>query len=140
MRMSLVTETYFPQVNGVSRTLGELVRHLTERGDVVQLIHPNYGEPAGGPDIHLVRSVNVPFYKELYLPLPPFGSIRRAIDVFRPNVVHIATEATLGLTVLRRAPPQAGHGLQLSHQLRSVQPPLPDRLGQRDIWRYWLVS
>ena len=53
------------------------------------------------PDVHLVRSINVPFYKELYLPLPPFGSIRRAIDEFRPDVVHIATEATLGLTVLR---------------------------------------
>ena len=101
MRVSLVTETYFPQVNGVSRTLGELVRHLTERGDQVQLIHPNYGEPASRPDVHLVRSVNIPFYKELYLPLPPFGSVRRAINVFRPDVVHIATEATLGLTVLR---------------------------------------
>ena len=64
MRVSLVTETYYPQVNGVSRTLGELVRHLTERGDPVQLIHPNYGEPAGRPDVHLVRSVNVPFYKQ----------------------------------------------------------------------------
>ena len=101
MRVSLVTETYFPQVNGVSRTLGELVRHLTERGDQVQLIHPNYGEPGSRPDTHLVRSINVPFYKELYLPLPPFGSVRRAIDEFRPDVVHIATEATLGLTVLR---------------------------------------
>jgi len=101
MRVSLVTETYYPQVNGVSRTLGELVRHLTERGDLVQLIHPNYGEPAGWPDVHLVRSVKVPFYKELYLPLPPFGSVRRAIDMFRPDVVHIATEATLGLTLLR---------------------------------------
>ncbi|MGD0044603.1 MAG: glycosyltransferase family 1 protein [Isosphaeraceae bacterium] len=29
------------------------------------------------------------------------GSVRRAIDMFRPEVVHIATEATLGLTVLR---------------------------------------
>ncbi|HMF38605.1 MAG TPA: glycosyltransferase family 1 protein [Isosphaeraceae bacterium] len=101
MRVSVITETYFPQVNGVSRTLGELVRHLTERGDLVQLIHPNYGEPAGRPDVHLVRSVIVPFYKELYLPLPPFGSVRRAIDMFQPDVVHIATEATLGLTVLR---------------------------------------
>jgi phosphatidylinositol alpha 1,6-mannosyltransferase len=101
MRVTVITETYFPQVNGVSRTLGELVRHLTERGDLVQLIHPNYGEPAGRPDVHLVRSVIVPFYKELYLPLPPFGSVRRAIDMFQPDVVHIATEATLGLTVLR---------------------------------------
>ena len=28
MRITLVTETYFPQVNGVSRTLGQLVRVL----------------------------------------------------------------------------------------------------------------
>ena len=103
MRVSLVTETYFPQVNGVSRTLGELVRHLTERGDEVQLIHPDYGQPPADEPAHLVRSVNLPFYKELFLPLPPFGSVRRAIDAFRPDLVHIATEATLGLSVLRHA-------------------------------------
>ena len=103
MRVSLVTETYFPQVNGVSRTLGELVRHLTKCGDLVQLIHPNYGDPASGPDVHLVRSISVPFYKELYLALPPFQPVRRAIDTFRPDVIHIATEATLGLCVLRHA-------------------------------------
>src|SRR5262249_5918723 len=44
MRITLVTETYFPQVNGVSRTLRELVRHLTACGDAVQLVHPDYGE------------------------------------------------------------------------------------------------
>src|SRR4051794_18399550 len=101
MRVSLVTETYFPQVNGVSRTLGELVRHLTERGDQVQLVHPDYGESVDREHVHLVRSVNLPFYKELYLPLPPFGPACRAVDEFRPDVVHIATEATLGLRVLR---------------------------------------
>lgn len=101
MRVSLITETYFPQVNGVSRTLGELVRHLSERGDEVQLIHPNYGQAPAQPHVHLVRSINLPFYKELYLPLPPFGAVRRAIDAFRPDVVHVATEATLGLNLLR---------------------------------------
>jgi glycosyltransferase involved in cell wall biosynthesis len=103
MRVSLVTETYFPQVNGVSRTLGELVRYLTERGDQVQLIHPNYGESVDREHVHLVRSVNLPFYRELYLPLPPFGAVYRAIDEFRPDLVHIATEATLGMGVLRHA-------------------------------------
>ena len=43
MRVTLVTETYFPQVNGVSRTLGQLVRHLKEAGDDVQVVHPDYG-------------------------------------------------------------------------------------------------
>ncbi len=104
MRITLVTETYFPQVNGVSRTLRELVRHLTDRGDEVQLIHPDYGEAVeGGGRAHAVRSVMLPFYKELYLPLPPFRAVHRAIDAFRPDLVHIATEATLGLSALRFA-------------------------------------
>src|SRR5258708_16463328 len=101
MRVSLITETYFPQVNGVSRTLGELVRHLSDQGDQVQLIHPDYGELSERDDRHLVRSIKLPFYKELHLPLPPFGEVRKAIDSFRPDLVHIATEATLGLSALR---------------------------------------
>lgn len=103
MRVTLVTETYLPQVNGVSRTLGQLVRHLLERGDDVQLIHPDYGDTGEGAEKHLVRSMVLPFYKELRLPLPPFGSAHRAIETFRPDLIHIATEATLGLSVLLHA-------------------------------------
>src|SRR6516165_3499694 len=103
MRVTLVTETYFPQVNGVSRTLGELVRVLTEAGDSVQLIHPDYGQGGDRENVHTVPSIMLPFYKELHLPRPPFGSVHRAIDAFRPDIVHIATEATLGLSVLRFA-------------------------------------
>jgi glycosyltransferase involved in cell wall biosynthesis len=103
MRVTIVTETYFPQVNGVSRTLGELVRHLRDRGDRVQLIHPDYGEAADGDQSRVVRSVVLPFYKELFLPLPPFGSVCTAIQSFQPDILHIATEATLGLGILRFA-------------------------------------
>jgi glycosyltransferase involved in cell wall biosynthesis len=103
MRVTLVTETYFPQVNGVSRTLGELARFLTEMGDGVQLIHPDYGAAGDRDRVHAVRSIVLPFYKELHLPLPPFGSVHRAINSFRPELVHIATEATLGWSVLRFA-------------------------------------
>jgi glycosyltransferase involved in cell wall biosynthesis len=68
------------------------------------LIHPDYGEAIeGSGQTHAVRSVVLPFYKELYLPLPPFKAIHRAIDAFQPDLVHIATEATLGLSALRFA-------------------------------------
>jgi glycosyltransferase involved in cell wall biosynthesis len=103
MRVTLVTETYFPQVNGVSRTLSELVRFLRESGDDVQLIYPDYGAAVDREQVHTVRSIVLPFYRELHLPLPPFGSVHRAIESFRPDVIHIATEATLGWSVLRRA-------------------------------------
>ena len=103
MRITIVTETYFPQVNGVSRTLGELVRFLSENGDQVQLIYPDYGENVVDARVHTVRSITLPFYKELRLPLPPFGSTHRVINMFQPDIVHIATEATLGLSILRFA-------------------------------------
>ena len=103
MRVTLVTETYFPQVNGVSRTLGELVRFLRESGDQVQLIYPDYGAAVDREQVHTVRSIVLPFYRELRLPLPPFGRVYRAIETFQPDVIHIATEATLGWSVLRRA-------------------------------------
>jgi glycosyltransferase involved in cell wall biosynthesis len=103
MRVTLVTETYFPQVNGVSRTLSELVRYLHESGDDVQLIYPDYGVAVDREQVHAVRSIVLPFYRELHLPLPPFGRVHRAIESFQPDVIHIATEATLGWSVLQRA-------------------------------------
>jgi glycosyltransferase involved in cell wall biosynthesis len=103
MRVTLVTETYFPQVNGVSRTLGELARFLSGCGDRVQLICPDYGARVDHDEVHAVPSIILPFYRELHLPRPPFGSVHRAMDAFHPDIVHIATEATLGLSVLRFA-------------------------------------
>jgi glycosyltransferase involved in cell wall biosynthesis len=103
MRVTVVTETYYPQVNGVSRTLGQLVRYLTEAGDEVQVVHPDYGEDSTGTQALLVPAWPLPFYKELRLPLPPFGKVHRRVDEFRPDLLHIATEATLGLSLLGHA-------------------------------------
>ncbi|HEV3164308.1 MAG TPA: glycosyltransferase family 1 protein [Isosphaeraceae bacterium] len=103
MRVTLITETFFPQVNGVSRTLGQLARVLTEAGDAVQLIHPDYGVPTRGRSDVAVRSIRVPFYPELHLPVPPFRRMAQGIDAFEPDIIHIATEATLGLAALRFA-------------------------------------
>ncbi len=82
---------------------GRAGAYLTESGDQVQLICPDYGTPAAPAPIYKVRSIALPFYKELHLPRPPFGKVHRAIASFRPDIIHIATEATLGWSVLRLA-------------------------------------
>lgn len=137
MRVSLVSETYFPQVNGVSRTLGHLVRVLTERGDQVQLVTPDYGDMPVDEHHRMVRSVNLPFYRELYLPLPPFGAVRKSIDGFGPDLVHLATEATLGLHVLRHAL-KKGYPTVSSFHTNFDQYTEHYRLGwaRGTIWRY----
>lgn len=104
LRISLVTETYLPQINGVSRTLDRLVRHCAEQGDRLQLLLPRYPNGTtnlpGGVRIDDWRAVPLPFYREVLLPLATPRSVIKALGSFRPDLVHIATEGPLGRATL----------------------------------------
>jgi glycosyltransferase involved in cell wall biosynthesis len=106
MRITLVTETYFPQVNGVSRTLGSLVETTVKSGHQVQLIIPRYPDPVKGSNgVQVVDfpGLALPFYREILLPVVPSGKLGRILRDFDPDVIHIATEGTLGLSALKAA-------------------------------------
>lgn len=107
VRISLVTEAYFPQVNGVSRTLDRLIRHCADQGDQLQLLIPRY--PSGlaelppGVEARSWCAVPLPFYREVLLPLVTPAGVAEALGSFRPDLVHIATEGPLGWAALRAA-------------------------------------
>ncbi|MGE4579154.1 MAG: glycosyltransferase family 4 protein [Desulfuromonadales bacterium] len=106
LRLSLVTETYFPQINGVSRTLDRLVRHLHEAGDEVQLLTPAYDEPAEVPPgvaVEVFSGRRFPLYPEILLPFTRAVTVEQKWRDFRPDLIHIATEGPLGLAALRAA-------------------------------------
>ncbi len=107
LRISLVTETYFPQVNGVSRTLDRLVQHCASQGDRVQLLIPRYNENSVKLPSNVEKrdwwALPLPFYKEVVLPLVSVGTIEQTLKNFRPDLVHIATEGPLGWAALRAA-------------------------------------
>jgi glycosyltransferase involved in cell wall biosynthesis len=107
LRLTIVSETFFPQINGVSRTLDKLVGHCLSRGDQVQLIVPRYAEPGdrnpqGEIRIELAGG-RLPFYREIVLPLVRPRDIRLRLQGFGSQVVHIATEGPLGWAALRAA-------------------------------------
>ncbi|ABA89544.1 glycosyltransferase [Syntrophotalea carbinolica DSM 2380] len=104
LRVTLISETYMPQINGVSRTLERLVAHCLQRGDQLQLMVPDYNvesEDPQGVERRSWRGLRLPFYKEICLPLVAARRLRRALQDFAPHVVHIATEGPLGWTALR---------------------------------------
>jgi glycosyltransferase involved in cell wall biosynthesis len=105
LRIALVSETWFPQVNGVSRSLEKLVEHLLAAGDRVRLFIPRYPReirPAG-TDAVTFPSLPLPFYREVRVPLATRALLRRELSAFAPDVVHIATEGPLGRAALRAA-------------------------------------
>ncbi len=85
MRITLVSDAWTPQVNGVVRTLTTIVGLARERGHVVQTLTPD-----------LFWSVPCPTYPEIRLALTTRGSVAAAIEGFGPEAVHIATEGPLG--------------------------------------------
>jgi glycosyltransferase involved in cell wall biosynthesis len=107
LRITIVSETYFPQINGVSRTLEKLVGHCCARGDQVQLLVPRYdqsmGEDPAGVERTDFSGVSLPCYREVVLPLTTPGRIRRELSRFGTQLVHIATEGSLGWAALRAA-------------------------------------
>ena len=85
MRISIATDAWFPQVNGVVRSLSTTVSILLERGFEVDLITPDQ-----------FLTVPMPGYREIRLAVAPRFGARRALKAFRPDVVHIVTEGPIG--------------------------------------------
>jgi len=90
-RLTLVTDAWHPQINGVVTTLSTLVKKLREQGIEVDVIQPNDYD-----------NFPLPTYKEIRCVWKPKGLKQRILD-FKPDALHIATEGTLGWYVRRFA-------------------------------------
>ncbi len=86
----IVTDAWFPQTNGVVRTLAQTADWLARFGHEVRMLTPRD-----------FRSIGCPTYPEIRLSLLPRKLVERSIDEFSPQALHIATEGPLGLAARR---------------------------------------
>jgi hypothetical protein len=82
----IATDAWYPQINGVVRTLQSLAERLRTLGAT-----PEFLTPEGFP------SVPIPTYPELRFALTSRREIAHRIDSIRPDAIHIATEGPVGL-------------------------------------------
>lgn len=108
LRVACVTETYPPEVNGVSLTVARMVEGLQARNHDVQLVRPRQESadlPDRGDRFHevLLRGMPIPRYPSLRMGMPSKRTLVRLWTLQRPDVVHIATEGPLGWSALQAA-------------------------------------
>ena len=84
--LAIVTDAWWPQVNGVVNTLMHTRAALTERGYQVTLLTPQ-DHP----------TLPCPSYPEIRLALRPAPRLHARLDALQPDHIHIATEGPLGL-------------------------------------------
>lgn len=89
MKLLIVSDAWYPQVNGVVRTLTQIRDGLRLRGWQVEVLGPSG------------RTIAFPAYKEIRLSMNPVTAVKKAIHHVEPTHIHIATEGPLGLAMRR---------------------------------------
>ena len=103
LRVLVVTESFLPQVNGVTNSVRRVLEHLAATGHDAALVAPT-GPPsyAGFPVLHS-RGANLPLYPDFRIGLETRRRLRSVMERFAPDVVHIASPATLGYQAAKAA-------------------------------------
>ena len=86
MKILIVSDAWKPQVNGVVRTYECLAAEMPALGHDIRVIGP-CDFPWRAP---------LPTYKEIELAVLPAARLRRMVDEYTPDALHIATEGPLG--------------------------------------------
>jgi glycosyltransferase involved in cell wall biosynthesis len=108
MRVVYCTDTYPPQLNGVSIVTALSVAGLTRLGWQCAVVAPRYppgsGDAAGsipadwvdGAELLSVPSIAMPGYPEVRVAVPRRAPVQALVDRFRPDLVHCQTEFCIG--------------------------------------------
>jgi glycosyltransferase involved in cell wall biosynthesis len=101
MRIALVTETYWPDINGVAMTLHRVFTALSRQGHNIQLVCTKNSERSDEHSAHLssmleASSIPAPGYAEVKFGVPMNHRLRRLWQEQRPNAIYVATEGPLG--------------------------------------------
>lgn len=86
MKIAIITDAWYPQINGVVRTLTKTREGLEALGHDVMMITPES-----------FRTVPCPTYPEIRLSIMPGRVVSARLHAFGADHLHIATEGPLGL-------------------------------------------
>ena len=106
MRVALYTDTFYPQINGVSNTVYRLANYMKKNKIPYKIFAPHYpGDNGHNYDFNICRflSMPFPFYPECRLSIPYYPKLLREMDDFKPDIIHSITQSGIGCSGLRYA-------------------------------------
>lgn len=97
MKVAIFTDTYYPQVNGVARTLKRLTDYFQEVGIEYELFMPELEANTVYQQVHQFSSLPFIFYPECRAALVLPATIVEKVEAFSPDIIHVTTPLTMGL-------------------------------------------
>ncbi|MBM9547912.1 glycosyltransferase [Leptospira sp. 201903074] len=108
MRVLYFSDTFLPKTDGVAVSIKNFSELLALRGHEFCICAPKYGDgdfDRMTDNIQVVRfrSGYLPSYPDIKVVLPSPGKIKRIIEDFKPDLIHIHTPGLLGLYAVNAA-------------------------------------
>lgn len=100
MRVALFADTFMPQINGVTNTLNKLIQYYNAKGIDYKIFAPQYEGEKSEHHIERFYSLKFILYPECRVTLPNLFRVSAALSEFKPDLIHIMTEFSMGLTGL----------------------------------------
>lgn len=131
MHVLMLSDVYFPRINGVSTSIETFRRDLAEQNIDVTLIAPHYPQPHDAASVHRVASRKVPFDPEDRLMhwQPLLGKLRQAgrrdIDLIHIQTPFLAHYAGLRARRMFGVPAIATYHTHFEEYIHHYLPMLP---------------
>ncbi|RPI02473.1 MAG: glycosyltransferase family 1 protein [Calditrichaeota bacterium] len=105
MRIALFTESLPPNTDGVVKTLTRLVGTLQEKNIDFHFFSPVKPDESFNWHDQVTKVKSAPFflYKDYQMGLPFFEKIRRKLELFQPDIIHLCAPTLLGIYGLYHA-------------------------------------
>ncbi len=100
MKIAFFTDTYFPQINGVTYTVSLWKRELEKRGHEVFVYYPEAPGYAPGEREIPLKSLPFIFYKGYNIGLPDFKKVEEGFDVIHMH--GFSSAGLFGLAIARK--------------------------------------
>ncbi|MDO6441127.1 glycosyltransferase family 1 protein [Marinobacter sp. 2_MG-2023] len=111
--ITIVSETFPPEINGVANTLKHLCQGLIQKGHRVTVVRPRQrGErkniaPTTNEALfsreYIVTGLPLPGYADLRFGVTTSGELRRLWQTNRPDTIYVATQGPLGIAAASAA-------------------------------------
>jgi phosphatidylinositol alpha 1,6-mannosyltransferase len=104
MRVLISAESFLPRTNGVTNSVLRTVRYLKKNGHAVLVVAPGEGPTSlDGVDIRRVPALALQRFAQVDIPSVATNVLKRMIQEFNPDIVHLASPFLLGEQVRKAA-------------------------------------
>ncbi|MBU0461949.1 MAG: glycosyltransferase, partial [Nanoarchaeota archaeon] len=105
MKIAFFTDTYYPEVNGVTVSILKTTEKLAERGHKIMIFCPRYKKKKGPKhhrNIRIQRSFATPLltYKEVQVTWPNYFKIIMQLRKFKPDLIHLHTPGPISAAAI----------------------------------------